>query len=57
VRFPSPVPVGSRLRVAAKILSFEPVGSMFQTIVEYSVEREGADKPACIAQMVFRHAV
>jgi len=57
VRFPSPVPVGSRLRVAAKILSFEPIGAMFQTIIEYSVEREGAEKPACIAQMVFRHAV
>jgi acyl dehydratase len=57
VRFPSTVPVGSRLRVTAKILSFEPVGQMFQTIIEYSVEREGADKPACVAQMVFRHVL
>lgn len=56
IRFPSPVPVGSRLRVAAKILSFEPVGQMFQTIIEYNVEREGSDKPACVAQMIFRHA-
>lgn len=55
VRFPSTVPVGSRLRVTAKVLSFEPVGQMFQTIVEYTVEREGADKPACVAQMIFRH--
>lgn len=57
IRFPATVPVGSRLRVASKILSFEPVGPMFQTIVEYSVEREGADKPACVAQMIFRHSV
>lgn len=57
VRFPTPVPVGSRLRVSAKILSFEPVGPTFQTIVEYTVEREGADKPACVAQMIFRHSV
>ncbi|MES2096548.1 MAG: MaoC family dehydratase [Pseudomonadota bacterium] len=55
VRFPSTVPVGSRLRVMAKVLSFEPVGQMFQTIIEYTVEREGADKPACVAQMIFRH--
>jgi len=57
VRFPSPVRVGSRLRVSAKILSFEPVGPMFQTVIEYNVERENSEKPACIAQMVFRHAV
>lgn len=55
VRFPSAVPVGSRLRVTAKILSFEFLGQMFQTIVEYTVEREGAEKPACVAQMIFRH--
>jgi|TARA_E500000305_G_C4001035_1_gene227379 acyl dehydratase len=57
VRFPSPVPVGSRLRVSAKILSYEPVGPMFQTIVEYTVDREGADKPSCVAQMIFRHTL
>ncbi|MGI9362611.1 MAG: MaoC family dehydratase [Parasphingorhabdus sp.] len=57
IRFPTPVPVGSRLRVSAKIMSFGPVGAMFQTIVEYTVERESADKPACVAQMIFRHSV
>lgn len=56
VRFPSPVPVGSRLRVSAKVVSFEPVGKFYQTIVEFTVEREGSDKPACVAQMIFRHA-
>lgn len=55
VRFPSPVPVGSRLRVTAKILDFAPAGSTFQTIIEFTVEVEGGAKPACIAQMVFRH--
>ena len=55
IRFPSPVPVGSRLRVAAKIIDFAPAGSTFQTIVEFTVEAEGSAKPACIAQMVFRH--
>jgi acyl dehydratase len=56
VRFPTVVPAGSRVRVSAKILSFEPVGAFFQTIVEYTVERDGAEKPACVAQMIFRHA-
>lgn len=55
VRFPSPVPVGSRLRVTAKILDFAPAGNTFQTIIEFTVEVEGSAKPACIAQMVFRH--
>jgi acyl dehydratase len=55
IRFPSPVPVGSKLRVTAKILDFSPVGATFQTIVEFTVDVEGSPKPACIAQMVFRH--
>lgn len=55
VRFPSPVPVGSQLRVTARILSFEPVGQYLQTVVEYSVERQGSEKPTCVAQMIFRH--
>lgn len=55
IRFPSPVPVGSRLRVTAKIIDFAPAGSTFQTVVEFTVEVEGGAKPACIAQMVFRH--
>jgi acyl dehydratase len=57
IRFPTPVPVDSRLRAAAVILNFEATGMSFQTIVEFTVEREGADKPACIAQMIFRHFV
>ncbi len=55
IRFPSPVPVGSRLRVLGKILSYEPVGTTMQTVIEWTVEREGSDKPACLAQMIFRH--
>jgi acyl dehydratase len=55
VRFPTPVPVGSRLRVHAKVLSYEPIGNAVQTVIEWTVEREGAEKPACIAQMIFRH--
>jgi acyl dehydratase len=55
VRFPTPVPVGSRLRLGAQIVSFEPVGATMQTIIELTVEVEGAAKPACVTQMIFRH--
>lgn len=55
VRFPTVTPVGSNVRLLAKILSFEPVGPAFQTIIELTVEVEGAPKPACVAQMIFRH--
>lgn len=58
IRFPAPVPVNSRLRVAPKILSYEPLNpSTYQTIAEFTVELEGSDKPACVAQMIFRHVV
>lgn len=56
VRFPSPVPVESRLRLTAKVLSCEQLeGGIVQTVMEFSVEREAADKPACVAEMIFRH--
>jgi acyl dehydratase len=57
IRFPSPVPVGSRLRAKGKILSYEPAGKTMQTVIEWTVEREGAEKPVCIAQMIFRHTL
>lgn len=56
VRFPSPVPVDSNLRLRAKLLSVEEVaGGSIQSIMELTVEVEGAAKPACVAQMIFRH--
>ena len=55
VRFTSPVPVGSRLRARMKLLSCEPIdnGGM-QMAWLVTVEREGADKPACIAESLTR---
>ena len=56
IRFPTPVPVGSALRVVAKVLSCEEIkGGVVETVIEFTVEREGADKPACVAEMIFRH--
>lgn len=54
VRFPAPVPVGSRLRAQFRLLSFEPVEGGAQLVVEVTVEREGATKPVCVAESVTR---
>jgi acyl dehydratase len=55
VRFTSPVPVGSRLRAHLKLLSAEPIdGDGMQMCWEVKVEREGTDKPVCIAESLSR---
>jgi acyl dehydratase len=56
VRFPAPVPVGSRLRAAFKLLAMDEVaGGGVQLTVEVSIEREGSDKPVCVAESLVRH--
>jgi acyl dehydratase len=57
VRFPAPVPVGSRLRGHFKLLSFEPIPGGAQVVVEVTSEREGHTKPVCVAESVARHFV
>ena len=54
VRFPAPVPVGSRLRATARISTVEEVPGGVQAAVVYTVEREGGDKPVCVAESVSR---
>jgi acyl dehydratase len=54
VRFPSPVPVGSRLRAHSRLLSCEAVEGGFQLVIEATIEREGAAKPVCVAELVAR---
>ncbi len=55
VRFPSPVPVGSRLRLGAVIDSVEDVSGGVQVTLTVTFEVEGAAKPACVAEIVFRY--
>jgi acyl dehydratase len=55
VRFPAPVPVGSRLRGHFKLLSFEAIPGGAQVVVEVTSEREGHAKPVCVAESVARH--
>ncbi len=57
VRFPSPVPVGSRLRLGARLLSVDDIAGGVQASVEFTFEVEGASKPSCVAEVVFRNYV
>ena len=54
VRFPAPVPVGSRLRAHIKLLNVEDIKAGAQMTWEVSIEREGTDKPVCVAESVSR---
>lgn len=53
VRFPSPVPVDSRLRATATLKETTEIVIGTQVVITFVVEREGADKPACIAEVVY----
>lgn len=56
VRFISPVPAGSRLRGRLTLQHAEAIaGNGTQAVWEVTVEREGADKPACVAEMLVRY--
>ena len=57
VRFPAPVPVGSRLRGHFRLLSFEIIPGGAQIVVAVTSEREGHSKPACVAESVARHYI
>ena len=57
VRFPAPVPVGSRLRGRFKLLTYQAIDGGAQITVEVTMEREGADKPVCVAESVARRFV
>jgi acyl dehydratase len=57
VRFMSPVHVGSRVRGRFKLVSFEPLPGGAQLTVDATIEIEGADEPACVAQTVSRRYV
>ncbi|CAN5863375.1 MAG: MaoC family dehydratase [Acidimicrobiia bacterium] len=55
VRFPSPVPVGSKLRLGATLTDVTDVAGGAQITMDYVFEVEGAAKPSCVAQVIFRY--
>ncbi|TDC64870.1 MaoC family dehydratase [Actinomadura sp. GC306] len=52
VRFPAPVPVGSRVRAGAELLSLERGPAGARAKVRVTIEREGGDKPVCVAEVL-----
>ena len=54
VRFPAPVPVGSRIRASGEIASVDEVPGGAQVVVRVSIEIEGGAKPACVVESVSR---
>jgi acyl dehydratase len=54
VRFPAPVPVGSKVRLTASLADVEEIAGGLQLTVSAVIEREGGEKPVCIAEPVFR---
>jgi len=58
VRFPAPVPVGSRVRTSAEVTEIDEVGDgWYQVVTRFTVEIEGNEKPVCVADSVGRALV
>jgi acyl dehydratase len=55
VRFPAPVPVGSKIRLAAAVADVQPVGDgrAVQLTADFTIEVDGGTKPACVAQGIY----
>jgi acyl dehydratase len=54
VRFPAAVPSGSRIRAIFDVVAVDDVPGGRQATLEATVEREGGDKPVCVAQLLLR---
>ena len=54
VRFPAPVPIPSKVRAAPKVKEVTDIPGGAQVVFEVSFEREGTEKPVCVAETVVR---
>ena len=54
IRFPSPVPIGAKLRLGVKLLEVTDIAGGIQTTMEFTFECEGAPKPSCVAEVIYR---
>ncbi len=54
VRFPAPVPTGSRIRATFQVADTTPIDGGVQVEVTATIEREGGEKPVCVAELLFR---
>ena len=55
VRFPAPVPVGSHVRLHARVAAVEDLRLGVQLTVDFTVEMRGSDKPAAVAEALYRY--
>ncbi len=55
LRFPAPVPVGSRIRGGAELTQVEEVKGGVQATIRVTVEVEGQDRPACVVETISRY--
>ena len=55
IRFPAPVPVGSRLRGGVELVSVDDIAGGIDTTMLITVEREGSDKPVCVVESLSRY--
>jgi acyl dehydratase len=55
VRFPAPVPVGSKVRVGVELIDVDDVPGGVQVKMRFTFEVDGAEKPACVAENLFRY--
>ena len=54
VRFPSPMPVGGKVRCTVKVAEVQEIPGGAQTMMEMTLEREGGEKPVCVAETLVR---
>jgi acyl dehydratase len=54
VRFMAPVPVGAKLRLGVKVLAVDEIAGGSQMTIEATLETEGATKPSCVAEVIYR---
>ncbi len=57
VRFPSPVPAGSRLRAHSQLAEVTPLDAAVQIKLSTTIEIEGGNKPACVVEFIVRYII
>jgi acyl dehydratase len=57
IRFPSPVPVGAKVRLGVTLVAVDDIPGGAQVTQEFVFECEGAAKPSCVAEVIFRYYV
>ena len=55
IRFPAPVPVGSKVRGRGELVSVEEVKGGVQSVVRVTVEIDGSDRPGCVVDTISRY--